>query len=96
MKTEADKARGSGADAGKAGTVIGWIGAILTVIVGVLTANPGLVVAGLFATTMMVLNTTGAMEKMTTAFAKSLEQSGMSKQAAQIFASVCLAMDCII
>lgn len=85
---ESDKAKESGGEAGKAGTIIGWVAAALSIIVGVLTANPALIVGGLIAVTMMTLQQTGAMEKMTTAFAKSLEQSGMSPAAAQIFASV--------
>lgn len=87
---ESDKSKASGADSSKAGEVIGWIGAILTEIVGVLTGNPGLIAAGILAITMMALQSSGGMEKITTAFAKSLEDSGMSKQAAQIFASVFL------
>jgi hypothetical protein len=87
---EADKSKEGGADAQKAGTAIGWIGAIMTAIVGILTANPGLIAAGLLAITMMTLQTSGAMEKMTTAFAKSLEQSGMNPQTAQMFASIFL------
>ena len=84
-----------------ANRILGWLGAIVAVaaavaatVFAVLSGGAGAVAAGfaiagaVVAVTSLVLNETGAMDKITESLANALEKSGMSKQAAQIAAAL--------
>lgn len=84
-----------------ASKILGWIGAALSIIVGVATmiaggAGVGLIVAGVAAMTLMVLEETGVMadiqKSLSEAIEKSLIKNGMdaaeAKKAASIIATV--------
>ena len=78
-----------------ANRIFGWIGAILAVAAAVVaTVVTGGVAAGfaiagaVVAVTSLILNETGAMDKMVEGLAKALESSGMSKSDAKLAASL--------
>ncbi len=84
-----------------ANRIFGWLGAILAVVaavvaVGVAIASggagavaAGFAVAGaIVAVTNLVLSETGVMDKMVESLAKSLKESGMSNEKAQLWASL--------
>ncbi len=78
-----------------ANRIFGWIGAILAVAAAVVAtvvtggAAAGFAIAGAaIAVTSLILNETGAMDKMVEGLAKALEKAGMSKTSAQITAAL--------
>ncbi len=83
------------AKARMASRIFGWIGAILSVVAAVVAtvvtggAAAGFAIAGaVVAVTSLVLNETGAMDKMVEGVAKMLEKSGMDSNKAQLAASL--------
>lgn len=95
-EVESQKDTKKSSDFSKASNIIGWIAAVATLVGGVLTANPGLIIAGVVAITVMSLQQGGVMDKATKALAKSLEDAGMSKRDAQIVASVIIAVAIVV
>ena len=78
-----------------ASRIFGWLGAILAVVAAVVTtvvtggAAAGFAIAGAaIAVTSLVLNETGAMDKMVEGLAKALESAGMKKSTAQLVAAL--------
>ncbi len=78
-----------------ANRIFGWLGAILAVVAAVVTtvvtggAAAGFAIAGAaIAVTSLILNETGAMDKMVEGLAKALEKSGMDKQKSKLVASL--------
>ena len=83
------------AKARTASRIFGWLGAILAVAAAVVAtvvtggAAAGFAIAGaVVAVTSLVLNETGAMDKMVEGLAKALEKSGMDSNKAQLVASL--------
>ena len=86
------------AKANKIKKIFGWLMAAVAVVVAVAAcvATGGLavgpVIGAAIALGTCILDATGAMDKITEALAKGLEKLGLSKEAAQIVASVALAV----
>ena len=83
--------------ASTASRIFGWLGAALAVVAAIVvtvvsggTAAAFAIAGAAIAVGALVLNETGAMDKMTEALAKAMEKAGMGKQAAQIVASLAL------
>ena len=83
------------AKARMASRIFGWLGAILSVVAAVVAtvvtggAAAAFAIAGaVIAVTSLVLNETGAMDKMIEGLAKALEKAGMDKKKAQLAASL--------
>ncbi len=83
------------AKARTASRIFGWLGAILAVVAAVVTtvvtggaAAAFAITGAVIAVTSLVLNETGAMDKMVEGLAKALEKSGMDKSKAQLAASL--------
>ena len=80
-----------------ASRIFGWLGAALAVIAAVVvtvvsggTAAAFAIAGAVVAVGALVLNETGAMDKMIEGLAKAMEKAGMGKQAAQIVAALAI------